>query len=86
MGVAFCIYHMPHFETPALVTADFAYFRFHGAEPVYIGRYTTDELKRWAELIRQYLGEGLDVYAYFNNDANGNSAFNAGELRALVGG
>lgn len=82
--IALCIYHMPDFVSPVEITASFVYIRFHGAEFLYGGRYSKEELSRWADLIRLYLKGGLDVYAYFNNDAEGYAVVNAKELREML--
>jgi uncharacterized protein YecE (DUF72 family) len=36
------------------VTADFIYMRLHGSTELYNSRYTTDELERWARLMRAW--------------------------------
>lgn len=36
------------------VTADFIYMRLHGSTELYNSRYTTEELERWARLIRSW--------------------------------
>jgi uncharacterized protein YecE (DUF72 family) len=82
---AFCIYHMPDLESPVEVTASFTYIRFHGAGTLYSGRYTRGYLSRWADTIRGFTREGIDVYAYFNNDAYGHAIVNAKELIELLG-
>ena len=64
-------------------TAAFAYLRMHrggGRE----GRFTTRELRLWAERIREVEERGRDVYVYFNNDWRGFAVTNAAELRELV--
>jgi uncharacterized protein YecE (DUF72 family) len=85
-GIALCIYSMPDFTSPVEVTAPFTYIRFHGTGTLYRGRYTLEELKNWARTIKGFSGKGLDVYAYFNNDAFANAVFNAKELREMVEG
>ncbi len=82
--IALCIYHMPGFQTPIEVTAPFAYIRFHGTSTLYGGRYSKGELAEWARRIKDFVDGGMDVYAYFNNDALGNAVINAGELMAMV--
>lgn len=82
--ISFCIYHMPDFMSPVEITAPFVYIRFHGADSLYGGRYSEDDLSRWADLIKLYLKGGLDVYVYFNNDAEGFAVINAKELREIV--
>jgi len=65
------------------ITADFVYLRFHGKTNLYSSCYTKEELKEWAEKIKIWLGQGLDVYAYFNNDAMGWAVENAKTLKIL---
>ncbi len=84
-NIAFCIYHMPEFESPIEVTAKFVYIRFHGTEFLYGGRYSKKELSKWAGLINGFIKEGKDIYVYFNNDANGYAVINAKELMEMVG-
>jgi uncharacterized protein YecE (DUF72 family) len=67
-------------------TAGFAYVRLHGATTLYASRYTDDELRRWADLIRPWAAAGDDVYVYFDNDAQGHAPHDAVRLAALVGG
>jgi uncharacterized protein YecE (DUF72 family) len=66
------------------VTASFVYLRFHGKESLYSSCYTEKELKSWAEKIKKWQKQGLDVYAYFNNDALGYAIKNAKALERLV--
>ncbi|OLF18006.1 DUF72 domain-containing protein [Actinophytocola xanthii] len=51
------------------VTADFAYVRLHGSTELYTSGYTDDALDRLAARIRRWTADGLDAYAYFDNDA-----------------
>ncbi|MBI4378033.1 MAG: DUF72 domain-containing protein [Nitrospinae bacterium] len=83
-GIALCIYHMPEFESPLEVTAKFVYIRFHGTEFLYGGRYSKDELSRWADKVKEFIKMGKDVYVYFNNDAYGYAVINAKELMEMV--
>jgi uncharacterized protein YecE (DUF72 family) len=63
--------------------ADFVYMRFHGPKGDYRDSYTEDFLQQKAGQMRVWLGEGKDVYVYFNNTIG--SAFeNAFSLRAMV--
>jgi len=66
------------------ITAPFVYLRFHGKESLYSSCYTEKELKTWAEKIKNWQKQGLDVYAYFNNDALGYAVENAKTLERLV--
>jgi uncharacterized protein YecE (DUF72 family) len=82
--VAFCIFHMVGLACPSWVTAPFVYVRFHGTSGKYGGGYPPRELARWAERIRDWLREGRDVYAYFNNDADGHAVRNGRDLAKRV--
>jgi uncharacterized protein YecE (DUF72 family) len=63
--------------------ADFVYLRFHGPQGNYRESYEPDFLHDQAEQIHEYLQEGKDVYAYFNNTMG--AAFeNAQDLSRLV--
>jgi uncharacterized protein YecE (DUF72 family) len=80
-GSALCIHDMID-DHPRVVTAGWVYLRFHGER--YSGCYSHQFLTTQAKEIRQYLSEGLDVFAYFNNDAEGYAARNAADLRRYV--
>ncbi|MGQ9531868.1 MAG: DUF72 domain-containing protein, partial [Desulfotomaculales bacterium] len=81
---ALCVADSPRWPRAEEITADLVYLRFHGGERLYRSRYSVEELTGWASKIRAWLIEGRDVYAYFNNDAEGHALANAEELRALV--
>lgn len=66
------------------ITAKFVFLRFHGGRELYASRYSLAELKPWASKIKNWLNQGLKVYAYFNNDAYGFAVQNALELKSLV--
>ena len=80
-GAALCIHDLID-RHPLAVTAGWLYLRFHGTCPG--GKYTRGALADWAGRIRQWLSDGLDVWAYFNNDAGGHAPADAAELRRLV--
>ncbi len=65
-------------------TADFVYVRLHGPERLYGGGYPPSSLADWATRIRAWTAEGLDVYAYFNNDADGRAPHDAVALARLL--
>jgi uncharacterized protein YecE (DUF72 family) len=66
-----------------VVTADFVYLRLHG-RVLYSSNYPEAELKKWAEKIKNWFSEGLDVYGFFNNDTNALAVKNALSLKNLV--
>jgi uncharacterized protein YecE (DUF72 family) len=67
-----------------VITSNFIYLRFHGIGSLYSSDYSDKELKEWAEKINKWLKEGLDVYAYFNNDDNVNAVKNSLKLKELI--
>jgi uncharacterized protein YecE (DUF72 family) len=72
---------MPHNTTR---TTDFVYLRFHGLEGGAAHDYTLAELEPWAGLCRECVDRGIDVHAYFNNDANTRAPLNAKAFREMV--
>ncbi len=78
---ALCIHDLIE-DHPRVLTADWVYLRYHGAGDG--GEYTAAYLSRQAGAIQDYLSSGLDVFAYFNNDAEGYAVGNAGDLRRRV--
>jgi len=84
-NIALCIADSPNFPTVLGRTADFCYFRLHGATVLYGSRYSKEEIKNWATYIERYLKEGADVYVYFDNDAFGFAVANAKEMLEILG-
>jgi uncharacterized protein YecE (DUF72 family) len=79
--VALCIHDLIQ-DHPQRVTADWVYLRFHGVNNS--GKYSPSTLRVQAQQIKQYLVQGKDVFAYFNNDAHGYAVQNAIALKHLV--
>lgn len=69
-------------DHPVELTAGWTYLRFHGDH--YRGGYSPQALSGQARRIRRWLGDGRDVYAYFNNDLGGHAPRNAADLRRFV--
>jgi uncharacterized protein YecE (DUF72 family) len=67
------------------VAADFVYLRFHGPRELFASRYGKRGLAPWARKIARWRARGLDVYAYFNNNAAGYAAEDAAQLARLCG-
>jgi uncharacterized protein YecE (DUF72 family) len=63
--------------------APFIFLRFHGEAGDYRGSYSPVFLKKKSTQIRNWLLEGRDVYAYFNNTI-GDAFNNASKLKRLV--
>ncbi len=81
-GAALCIHDILD-EHPLEITADWLYLRYHGPSR-YAGSYAPGALRAEARWIGEQLARGRDVFAFFNNDAQGHAVHNALELRASV--
>lgn len=68
-------------DPPRAITADWTYLRFHGTGPRYSGGYSAQKLAAVARRVRAWRAEGIDVHAYFNNDARGRAVEDAEALR-----
>lgn len=87
-GSAFVCGHSSRYPYPDLepVTGDFMYLRFHGPDEMFASAYGRSGLQRWAPQVRRWIDDGMDVFAYFNNDIGGHAVRDAQALRALVEG
>ena len=85
-GAAYCVMSGAHLPCILRTTAAFVYVRLHGPDAghLYAGSYTNDDLRWWADRIREWQGTGRDVYAYFNNDGEGNAVRNADTLKSFL--
>jgi uncharacterized protein YecE (DUF72 family) len=78
-GAALCLHDLLP-DQPWLRTAPWTYLRFHGPHAIdqrYRGRYTGTRLWRVADRVAPWLADGVDVYAYFNNDFHGDAVRDA---------
>ena len=70
-------------------TTDWTYLRFHGPDATahaYQGRYGEERLSAIADRLDTWLGQGHDVYAYFNNDDSGFAVHDARWLAGRLAG
>jgi uncharacterized protein YecE (DUF72 family) len=87
-GAALCLHDLLP-GLPWLRTTDWTYVRFHGPEATvrkYWGRYGGRRLWRTADRLGEWLDEGVDVAAYFNNDWHGHAVEDARWLRERLTG
>jgi uncharacterized protein YecE (DUF72 family) len=87
-GAALCLHDLLP-KHPWLLTAEWTYVRFHGPaalERRYVGRYTGTRLHHPAARLRGWIDDGVDVYAYFNNDFHGDAVVDATWLRDRLTG
>lgn len=85
-GAAYCVMSGAHLPCILRATAPFVYVRLHGPDPNYLygGSYSDDDLHWWADRIQEWESQGLRVFAYFNNDGEGNAVRNASRLKTFV--
>jgi uncharacterized protein YecE (DUF72 family) len=83
--VALCLHDSAQLEVTGPVTSPFVYVRRHGTTGRYQGSYPARMLAQDARRIRAWVGEGRDVYVYFNNDHRAFAVANALRLRSLLG-
>lgn len=85
-GAAYCIMSGAGLPCILHATAPFVYVRLHGPDNdyLYAGSYSDDSLRWWADRIREWEAMGKEVFAYFNNDGEGNAVRNADTLKAFL--
>jgi uncharacterized protein YecE (DUF72 family) len=83
-NAAWVISQSSRFPADEVVTADFIYIRFHGPGALFSSNYSQTELKEWAKKIVRRQKQGLDIFAYFNNDNYGYAIDNAFTLLKLT--
>lgn len=81
---ALCISDHHDAPSPWEVTAGWVYVRGHGPGGRYVGRYPEPDLRRWAERVAAWRGQGLDVYSYFDNDIKSAAPADAKVLKQLA--
>ncbi|MBI4100890.1 DUF72 domain-containing protein [Candidatus Microgenomates bacterium] len=67
-----------------VLTADFAYLRFHSSGRLYSSSYSNNELDYWAKYIMRIQPKLRHIYIYFNNDTRGYAIKNAQYLRGKI--
>jgi len=78
-NIALCVAETEERETPDIVTADYAYYRYR--KPT----YTADERKAMATRIREHLAAGRDVFAYFKHEETPEGVLYAVDIFKEVG-
>jgi uncharacterized protein YecE (DUF72 family) len=77
---ALCVAETEERTTPDEITANFSYYRYRKPS------YTADERKTMTSRLREHLGGGRDVYAYFKHEETPEGARYAVELLREVSG
>jgi len=85
-GVAYCVVDEPSFPSEVHLTADFAYFRWHGrnSRVWYNYRYSEKELSEWVPKLEKTGRKVKKIYGYFNNHFHGYAIENCIELMQML--
>lgn len=85
-NVAYTVVDEPLLPPEVHVTADFAYFRWHGrgARPWYNYHYSKQELKEWIPKILKVSNKVKKIYGYFNNHYHGYAPENCIEILEML--
>jgi len=85
--VAYTIVDEPLLPPETQVTADFAYFRWHGhgTRPWFNYRYSVKELKPWVPKVQQVSKGVKKVFGYFNNHFHGYAVENCLQVLEMLG-
>lgn len=81
---AFVINYGDNKPLKEVITADFIYIRLHGPSNRFRLKYTDQEIEQLAKKINSWRREVKNIYAYFNNDAEGYAIENAKKLKELT--
>jgi uncharacterized protein YecE (DUF72 family) len=86
-GAAYCVMSGAQLPCILRVTAPFTYLRLHGPDghQLYAGSYSDGSMAWWADRIRDWIRQGTEVFAYFNNDGAAHAVRNARALQAMLG-
>jgi uncharacterized protein YecE (DUF72 family) len=82
--VALCLHDMQGSATERIVVGPFIYVRFHHGTRKYGGRYSDERLDSWGGWLADRAAQGLEVFAYFNNDTGGHAPRDAVRLRERI--
>ena len=85
-GSTYCVVSGAGLPCVLRATAANVYVRLHGPshQKLYVGSYPDEDLRWWAARCQEWTASGHNVYAYFNNDGEGNAVRNAATLRSLL--
>ena len=86
-NVANVIVDEPLLPPDTIVTADFAFIRWHGQgrRPWYNYRYTDGELSKWAPKVKEVTTRVKKTYGYFNNHFRGFAVDNSLKMMGMLG-
>ncbi len=86
-NVANTIVDEPLLPPDTVVTADFAFVRWHGRgnRPWYNYRYSRSELAAWVPKVKEAMGQTKETFGYFNNHFRGFAVENSLQMMGMLG-
>ena len=86
-NVAYTIVDEPLLPPEVHITADFAYFRWHGRgrRPWYNYMYKVEELEFWVPRVKEVSSKTENVFGYFNNHYHGYAVENCLQILEMLG-
>jgi uncharacterized protein YecE (DUF72 family) len=78
-NVSLCIAETEEFSTPTIETADYGYLRLRRED------YTSADVERWADFVRERREQWEDVFIYFKHEEAGIGPKLAAEMTGLLG-
>lgn len=86
-NVANVIVDEPLLPPDTVVTADFAFIRWHGrgSRPWYNYRYSDGELRKWVPKVKEVSARVEKTYGYFNNHFRGFAVENSLKMMGMLG-
>jgi uncharacterized protein YecE (DUF72 family) len=78
-NLALCIADSERLSTPMVATAGYGYFRLRDEG------YTSDDIARWADVIRAHQPTWTETFVYFKHEEAGKGPVFAADLRGMLG-
>lgn len=75
-----------HFPYTEMITAKNIYVRFHGPAALYASAYSDEELQYYCRKFKNWVKEGHQIWAFFNNDIHGYAPKDALRLKKMCEG
>lgn len=86
-NIADTVVDEPLLPPDAVITADFAFVRWHGrgSRPWYNYRYSQSELAAWVPKVKEITGNVKETFGYFNNHFRGFAVENSLKMMGMLG-
>ncbi|MDB5008440.1 MAG: hypothetical protein JWP45_2833 [Mucilaginibacter sp.] len=82
--ITFCCMSHPTLPDELIVNTPVVYFRFHGVPNLYSSPYSTEDLQKVVDIVKNNR-DIKEAWFYFNNDVSASAIVNAKEMIGMVG-